>query len=282
MTRRRELDHHRHSLDEIREIMNSMKTLAYRETRKLGRFLAAQQAVVEKIEDIAADFLAYYPDMLPAAAETTTVFLMIGSERGFCGDFNHAILRHLEDALESNRPQTPVLLPVGRKLHVLLEHDARVSTFISGVSVAEEVYAALDQIVEELTRLRLKYGPVSLYGLHHRDDGKIVTQVLLPPLQHLLGQPPRFPFAPGLNLPPRDFLMKLADHYLFAALYEILYTSLMSENRLRVSHLEGAIQHLDEESATLVRRSNTLRQEEITEEIEVILLGATSLYADKH
>ena len=50
----------------------------------------------------------------------------------------------------------------------------------------------------------------------------------------------------------------------------------MAENHRRAQHLEGAIRHLDEESGELKRRSNALRQEEIIEEIEVILLSATS------
>ncbi|HBE93756.1 MAG TPA: hypothetical protein DDW55_15050, partial [Gammaproteobacteria bacterium] len=55
------------------------------------------------------------------------------------------------------------------------------------------------------------------------------------------------------------------------------YTSLMAENHQRVAHLEGAVKHLDDESAELMRQSNILRQTEIIEEIEVILLSAASL-----
>jgi F-type H+-transporting ATPase subunit gamma len=57
----------------------------------------------------------------------------------------------------------------------------------------------------------------------------------------------------------------------------MLYTSLMIENRFRVTHLEGAVKHLDDESAQLERRCNALRQEEIIEEIEEIMLSAASL-----
>ncbi|MCG6976837.1 MAG: F0F1 ATP synthase subunit gamma [Acidiferrobacterales bacterium] len=282
MTRRRDLERHRRSLGEIREIMNSMKTLAYLETRKLNRFLAAQQSVVRNIEDAAEDFLGFFPTMLPETGDETPVYLIIGSERGFCGDFNHELLRHLDSTSGIRGNKAPLLLPVGRKLHLLLEHDARVAAYIDGVNVVEEAYSTLNQIVHELTELRLKHGPVSLSGLYHGEEGNIAMQILLPPLQHVARKPQRFSYPPELNLPPRDFLMKLADQYLFAALYEMLYTSLMSENQLRVSHLDGAVQYLDDESANLARRSNTLRQEEIIEEIEVILLSAANLNADEH
>ena len=93
MTRRRKLELHRHGLAEIRDIMNSMQTLAYIETRKLARFLDAQHAVVQNIKDVAADLLSFYPEILPEATEATPVYVLIGTERGFCGDFNHALLK---------------------------------------------------------------------------------------------------------------------------------------------------------------------------------------------
>jgi len=100
-------------------------------------------------------------------------------------------------------------------------------------------------------------------------------QQLLPPFRDLQHGPQRFPYPPLLNQSPRRFLTDLTDHHLLAALYEILYTSLMVENRRRLTHLEGAVNHLDNESAQLARQCNALRQEEIIEEIEVILLSAT-------
>jgi F-type H+-transporting ATPase subunit gamma len=60
----------------------------------------------------------------------------------------------------------------------------------------------------------------------------------------------------------------------------MLYTSLMMENHQRVAHLEGAVKHLGGESAELASKCNGLRQEEIIEEIEVILLSAASLDED--
>lgn len=50
----------------------------------------------------------------------------------------------------------------------------------------------------------------------------------------------------------------------------------MAESQQRVMHLDGAVQHMDEQSEELHRKSNILRQEEIIEEIEVILLSAVS------
>jgi F-type H+-transporting ATPase subunit gamma len=277
MTRRRDLERHRQSLSEIRDILNSMKTLAYLETRKLSRFLQTQHAVVNNIEDVVADLLCFYPDTLPVVKETTPVYLLIGTERGFCGDFNHALLRHLESELQNRNSDNPILIAIGHKLFPLLEEDERVAAMLDNASVVEEVTSLLNQVVNELTALQNKLGMLSVYCLYHRSDDGVIMQQLLPPFQELLHKPVRFSLPPLLNLTPHEFLLELTEHYLFAVLHEILYTSLMVENHQRVSHLEGAVNNLDEKSAELVRQYNALRQEDIIEEIEVLLLNAANL-----
>jgi F-type H+-transporting ATPase subunit gamma len=162
-------------------------------------------------------------------------------------------------------------------LHILLESDKRVTARIEGASVAEEVTAVLNPLVDELLKLQETHGLVSVRCLYHGSDDDIVIKELLPPFEHLQHAPPRFAHAPVLHQPPGDLLLELTGHYLFAALHQVLYTSLMAENHHRIAHLDGAVKHLDNESAELTRRCNALRQEEIVEEIEVILLSAASL-----
>ena len=273
MTRRQDLERHRRGLGEIREIMNSMKTLAYMETRKLSRFIDAQSSVVAGIEAAAADFLSFHPDTLSAADSPVRVCLLIGTERGFCGDFNQGLVRHFEATRQEQPAGEVIPIAVGHRLHTLLENEDG-AVFIDGASVVEEIAAVLDRMVEALSVLQQRHGIVTVYGLYHGADDAVVMQKLLPPFQQCLQRAPGFTHPPLLNLAPSGFLFALTEQYLFAALNEMLYTSLMKENHNRVTHLEGAVSHLDDKLDDLGRRSNALRQEEIIEEIEVILLSA--------
>ncbi len=275
MTSRRQVEVHRQSLGEIRAIMNAMKNLAYMETRKLARFLNAQNAVVSTLETVAADFVSAYPDAMPDTAAVHQAYLLIGSERGFCGDFNEALIPEIEPGPGVVAAgQSPALIVIGHKLHTLLADHAGVAAFLDGASVAEEVPALLTRVVETVAELQARRGALSLHAVYHAGNNRgMVRQQLLPPFQHYPRQPERFAQPPVLNLPPADFLVELSDHYLFAALHQIFYTSLMAENERRVQHLDAAVDHLDERAIDLQRRANALRQEEIIEEIEVILLS---------
>ncbi len=277
MSRRRNVERRRQSLAEIREIMNSMKTLAYMETRKLSRFLDAQTAVERSIRDVAADFLSFHAEVLPQTQRGAPLYVLIGSERGFCGDFNHALLAKQESTLRERSSDSPALIPVGHKLHTLLEGDPRVETWIDGASVVEEVATVLTQLANAIVTFQTSHGAGEVFCVYHGSEDGVVVKPLLPPFTEYAGTPQRHAVPPLLHLPPAAFLIELTDQYLFAALHAILYTSLMMENHQRVTHLEGAVKHLDDQSSELARQSNALRQEEIIEEIEVILLSAASL-----
>ena len=278
MTRRRELEKRRHSMSEIGEIMNSMKTLAYMETRKLERFLDAQRAVVTHIETAATDFLAFFPETLPEPDASARLFLLLGSERGFCGDFNETLLVKLEDHLQENSIHNPQLIAVGLKLCVHMDNDTRMVASLEGASAVEEVERALNQIILHFSETPRKQDTPSLTVLYHDSDNKqVIIKEVLPPFEKLRGARPRFAHPPLINLSPMTLLAELIDHYLFATLHEIMYVSLMAENIRRIQHLEGAVHHLDDKSVELSRECNALRQEEIIEEIEVILLSASDL-----
>jgi F-type H+-transporting ATPase subunit gamma len=277
MTRRRTLDQRRESFGEIRDIMNSMKTLAYLEIRKLARFLDAQRAVVAHVETVAADFLGYHPEVLPPPDKASrAVCLLLGSERGFCGDFNEALLQRLEHCIADQGLNAPLLLVTGRKLAARLAGDARVADTFDGASTVGEVETTLHALILALAGLQARHGSLALSVFHHDPDAREVTvTAVLPPFERSRDAAPRFAHAPLTQLSPPAFFGALLEHYLYSVLHEILYVSLMAENLRRVRHLEGAVRHLDEKSTALLRACNALRQEEIIEEIEVILLSAT-------
>ena len=60
---------------------------------------------------------------------------------------------------------------------------------------------------------------------------------------------------------------------LYQGLFRTMLVSLLRENRMRLQQMEGAREHLETLINTLHLRLNTLRQQEIVEEIEMILVG---------
>ena len=279
MSQSRELQLHIAQMEEIRSILNSMKNLALIEIHKLGRFQTMQGQAAANIENAALDFLDFYP--LPVADNNaTSICILVGAERGFCGDFNESLINAIAaDACSG-------IIVIGTRLcNRLVDNPLEVIASIEGANVAEEVPAVLNRLIDTISSLAVSRGDLSDRATHaattlqltviYHDNvpGQINRRQILPPFpqqQRTL----RYGNPPLLNLTPDDFFSDLTHHYLFAVLHEIFYISLMAENQRRLQHLEGAVKHLDDETVTLRRKSQIYRQEEITEEIEVILLNS--------
>ena len=91
MSRRREIGGRLAALTDIAGILSAMKSLALMETRLLSDFLDQQQRLAAGIEAAAADFLAWRGEFAPLPGEERELCVLVGSEQGFCGDFNEAI-----------------------------------------------------------------------------------------------------------------------------------------------------------------------------------------------
>ena len=280
MSQSRELQLHIAQMEEIRSILNSMKNLALIEIHKLGRFQTMQGQAVANIENAALDFLDFYP--LPVTKENVmSVCILVGAERGFCGDFNESLINTIAPDTYSG------IIAIGSRLcNKLDDNPLEVMASIEGANVAEEVPAVLNRLVDTLgslptARSDIGHEPIistttlQLTVIYHDNSpGQINRRQILPPFPAPQQRAPRYGNPPILNLEPGEFFSDLTEHYLLAVLHEIFYISLMAENQRRLQHLEGAVKHLDDETVNLRRKSQIYRQEEITEEIEVILLNS--------
>ncbi len=275
MSLSRELQLHIIQLKEIRSILNSMKILAFMETHKLQRFKTMQSQVVANIERTALDFLDFYPGLTAAEDHAAHICILLGSERGFCGDFNESLINGVAEQAYTG------IIAIGNRLCNRLEDDitTKIVGTLEGANVAEEVPAIISRLIDTISTLHSKSSPTLQLTVVYHDNGsnQIRQRQMFPPFTQPDQRSLHHGHPPVLNLEPGEFFADLIDHYLFAALHEIFYISLLAENNSRLQHLEGAVNHLDDETVKLQRKSQIYRQEEITEEIEVILLNAENL-----
>lgn len=259
---------HLAALHDIRDIMAALKNISLTEGMRLRRFLETQQRVIDGIEQAMGDFLGHYRQSQSAEGDFE-ILLLVGSERGFCGDFNDAVLGEYPKDGGSDR----AIVAVGGKLGTKLEEAGLAADVVAGPTTAEDVPDTLLTVVDTLRGLDAGGGG-RLTIVYHQYDGHTIVLRRRRPFLDFSPQPASRGYAPRLNLSPQTLYPALLDHYLFAVLHGIFYASLAAEHQLRLQHLQGAIEQIDRRSAALTRHYNSLRQELITEEIELILLSA--------
>ena len=269
MSKLADLQSRMRSLRDIESILNAMKSLSLVEITKISRFYSTQQELFRTVESALADFQQFYGAMPGVTAPGMgSLYVLIGSERGFCGGFNEPIQKKIEREPSTGTPVKLVL--VGRKLAIRFLEDKRVVAFLDGPSAAEEIPLVISQLAKVLARF-----PVSSWKIihnHYSNEGSRI-EITCPFEFSDRKALPTFQFAPLLNLPPSELRPQLFEQYLFALFYGIFYLSFMAENHERLRHMDGALNKLREEEQRLRQLSNSLRQEAITEELEVIMLS---------
>jgi len=264
----------------------------------------------------------------PAAA----LWVLVGSEQGFCGEFNARIAARAQDP--AGPPLAGRWLVVGQRLATRLGEDPRILRRLPGATLADEVPAVLLQLTREINLLLATGEPAGAgLGVLYQEEatnapclrqllplggslappgarGMVPSQAIdpLPPAAadplppgasdplspaattpiplaltdplpaRRLGRSHIHPFPPAIHLSPGELLGGLSRHYLYAVLNQVLYSSLTAENRQRQAHMDQALQRLEAKTEGLRRACNAQRQEEITEEIEILLLSADQIH----
>jgi len=277
VTRLRQIRDQIATLGEIGEILGAMKNLELMELQKLNGLMAMERRAVHTIEAAAADLVTSYIHE-PPEPNFLDIALIVGTERGLCGDLNEALVA----AAGQVSARAERIVVVGSRSAALLSDGGYAAVPVAGASVAEEIERVLGRVVQALDALQREAGegrPLRLTARYHDGETGAVRERRLTPIPDLPEPSPRFPFSPAVNMAPLDLFAKIVDQYLYAVLHEVLYGALLAENQRRLLHMESALNHLEENRARLRLRYNAVRQEEITEEIEVILLSAEAISA---
>lgn len=261
MSAYRELVTHLRSLADIRAILAGMRTLAIIETQRLTRLRDSGQRLRTGLQRAVQIYRAHHPPDTASIGAGITV--VIGSEKGLCGDFNEELLRHVR-ALPADR----ALVLVGDKLAAGAEGLRQVVTRRPGALASDAIAPVLAGLADTLLGRNAEHGSPLTVITHDPEQRRIRTQTVLPLPSAL---PAAAGVSPRLNLPSPAFEAALVEQYLFAMLTGALQDALLAENQQRVAHLQAAVRRLDERCARFQQQLRRTRQEQIIEEVEVAL-----------
>jgi F-type H+-transporting ATPase subunit gamma len=263
------------SLNDLRAVMKAMQNLALAEVGKLARQQRAGEALYDGLVESASQLAYFHPHLFQRPDAATDLFIIVGSERGFCGDFNDRILRHWREKSRAQMASQASAIVVGAKLADKISSGGRIISQIVGATTSDEIADVVEHIVDAISKYEHRCGslPLNVSAFSVTRSGESEQPIL--PFSPLKVRS-RAQIPPELTIPLDAFVREFIDDYVEAALHNILTTSLMMENRERADRMNIATRRLDERSARLIRELNRERQRGITQEIETILLSAGS------
>ena len=269
-------------LKDIGMIMSSLKTIAMLETQEAKATVSSQSEGLAVMSQALSQFLATHPDYAPPEGGDPTLLVVLGSERGFCGDFNGQLADTIESLKLQGKLNQCMLVSVGYRLTNKLEQTHEIQASLAGVGIYGEIETRLSELTKIISELSAGQASPRIALLYHSGLHKrICFEPLLTGLSQPLGNHnnPNSSATisyqrPLLNLRPQDFFAQALNEYILTRLNHVLTLAFFAENQIRVQHLESALDQIDEQSDALGKQLNHLRQEQITEELETILLNS--------
>ena len=279
MTRLSEIQDHVASMDELRDIVGAMRSLAGMRMQESVHALEGIRAYAQSmLGAIGHALLLLARQEAPARGGAGRRLLVLcTAEHGFVGGFNERML----DAAEAMLGADDLLFVLGSRGAALAAERGRavawtrpMPTRLAGAPqtvdrLTDELYARLAR--GELARIDV------VFGRYRQGTAPAVERRRLLPLDLAALAAPPARQAPLHNLPPRELLEKLVAEYVFALLTEAAIESIASENAARFAAMSAAHDNVGKKLAKLQEEERLARQTEITAELLDLLTGAQAM-----
>lgn len=257
-------------LRDIKSIISAMKNLSFIEITKLNRFISTQSTMNDVITEAMGEFETFF-QLTEPVPQGPVLYILLGSERGFCGGFNDRIFEKMMELSEG--AASPQILAVGRKLVLKCEGQLPLVRELAAPNAVEEIPGVLAELVETLESGQYQHSIL----VHNEWEGSRLQTLVTNPFQRPRAvKKGQVKFPPLINMPPQDLYPQLLDHYIFSVFYRIFYQSFLAENHERLRHMDGALNALQKRFDELRLKHNMVRQEAITEELELLMLSKTA------
>jgi len=196
MSARRRMAARLETYGEVRAILAAIKNMALAELHRLAGLHENQRRAMRTVERAAADFVAFHPPL--ESEDAPRACIVVGSERGFCGEFNTV----LAQAASASHSRGERVLLVGARLAERAAQLDLALESVPGANVAEELAPTLERVLAWLEQVQREApgGAARVSALLQDPDAPRMLQRTLVPL------PLPQTRAPGDGAPPQPLL----------------------------------------------------------------------------
>ncbi len=278
------------SVESTMKITRAMELISTARIGKAqGRLVAARPYAAkldEVIRNVGAAGGTNHPLLEQREIETAGV-VIVSSDRGLAGGYNHAVIRTAEHAIREHARQgrRVVLYVVGKKAQSYFSYRKHAIEH-AWLNVTDLPIYADARMIANVILNDYAEGTVDSVDVFTTEYISALTQnpihrALLPiAAPDMAEDEDAVPIGYSFEPSPEDILNRLLPRYLEGSIFGILLDASASEHAARRRAMKAATENADELTRILTRGANQARQAEITTEISEIVGGATALAED--
>jgi len=269
------------TIDGLRDVIHSMRSLAATYLRRAEERLSGLRAYADTVGRAIEDCLYGREIALPDEELGGPAILVFFSEQGLCGRFNEVVA---EAAAEHARQLSePGFIVVGRRGPALIRREElRIIAELPSTTSPDGDDIVIHAVARTVLSLHEKAAFGQLYLLHARylSPGRIepaFERVLPIDLSQWRRADAGWRSRPHLALSRLVLLHELVSEYTFISLFRAMTESLAGEHGMRLQSMEAAKSNIDDTLDELRLQSRIQRQNEITSELLDVVSGSEAL-----
>ena len=274
------------SVESIRQITKSMKMVAASKLRRVQSVRGALSLMAEKSRKMLEELMSAgetgdNPFLQPRPEKKRLCFVAFVGNRGFCGIYNSALLRHLESLMESCGAECSAVICGSWGQDVIEAAGMKVKKRFAELSDVPGP-AEAQELTEYLKKLYLD-GEADEVVLVYQQYKSVLQQV--PISRVLLPVQPETEEkgATGYIFEPdrKSILDGLVELYINNSVFSTMLEARTGEHAARMTSMTSASESTDQLIGELKQELNHARQAAITTEISEIVSGAAALGDNK-
>lgn len=235
----------------------------------LAEYMATSQQFFSRIQKSATDWKS---PLTVTADQQNPLVILIGSQRGLCGNFNTVLFHFFEKSIAKPLDQQgkiPVIV-VGKKALNYVEENPLFSMVAQFPDLhAKTIGTIAHQILHIITTHQPQFSPVTVFSNRLKTFfvQKPQEQVLIPFSSAQTDKQPTSNIEYYWEQNPKELLDQLAYQTIEAQLYYLIFESLLAEHAARFISMDNATRNAQSLLEENQLQYNKLRQAKITKEL---------------
>lgn len=273
------------SVKSTQQITKTMKMVASAKLHRTQSGLSGIRSFARRSQHVLAELMAgenagYDNEFLLPRKEVRTVcYVLFVGNRGLCGVYNHAVLRHAQELVQADERPCTVVVCGSWGRDIIAQSGLPVCHTFDALSDTPDMAEALP-VADYLKRLYLSGEADEIHLVYQRfrsalqqvpDQVQLLPAQLQPQEREEAGND--YIFEPDA----RSVLENMVQLYLNNMVYSVLLGAKVSEQASRMAAMSAATDATTELINDLSLQLNRVRQAAITTEIAEIVGGANAL-----
>lgn len=260
------------TVETIKKITHAMRLIAMAAHGHLKNQRGALERYQHNLAQVFGDVRAKMSEWQPVFFDTSgatarKLIILIGSQKGLCGNFNSVIFDFFSKEIPYIDGST-LIIAVGKNAAEFLEKKYQIqpALFISSITITTCFSAA-----QKIVAFMLHHGPFAAAQVASNFPKSFFLQYpQLVDLASLLAQPLQVADEQAEYIfeePPRQVLDQVANMYITAVIQMLLLESLLAEQAARFISMDNSTRNAENLLETTRLSYNKLRQAKITSEL---------------